>query len=269
MEINEDLGLFGLNGQEQRVYLLLARLGWSTVLQISRHCQIKRTTLYRLIESLVRKGYVQTQVGEKTTFYNIAPPDSFETSILELEEKSKRMRRSIDTIKEYTQRMLETKLDETNLIYYKGIRGLKQMEWYVRAGTPNIEWQAFDSLQWTKILGTEFAEQMRQECVEKNIRVRGISNSEDPISNDGTTTWTKNTRYTTKYYRHRVISKKIIDIKQDIFITPDSIIFWGVKTNDEVAIQIKNKDYAVMMKQLFEYIWNQAKVIDIFGDRFK
>ncbi|KKQ01953.1 MAG: Transcriptional regulator, TrmB [Candidatus Roizmanbacteria bacterium GW2011_GWA2_36_23] len=268
MSINRDLQLFGFNEQEQQVYLLLARLGWSTILQLSKLCQIKRTTLYRIIGTLTDRGYIQVQVGDKTTFYNIASPESFETSVLESENKIKQMKESIIKIKEYTHELMQTKLDQTVLLYYKGIRGLKQMEYNVRAGTPNIEWQVFDSTQWAKVVGKEFAENMRQECVEKNIRLRGISNFEEPIAPDGTTGWTSNKIYATKNYRHRLISKQLIDIKQDIFVMPDSIIFWGVKTNDEVAIQIKNSDYATMMRQIFEYLWNQAKVIDNFGERF-
>lgn len=269
MDIKKDLSLFGLNEQEQQVFLALSQRGWSTVMQLAKSYPIKRTTLYRIIESLINKGLVIIQVGEKTTFYNIASSDSFETLALEAEEKTNQMRESIKRIKDATQRLSNLKLTETTLVYYKGIRGLKQMEWNVRAGTPNIEWQIFDSGQWAQVVGTNFAETMRQECVEKNIRVRGISNSEHPINPDGTTTWTSNKKYTTKYYRHRLISQKILDIKQDFIIMPDSLVFWGVKSGDEVAIQIKNSDYSVMVCQLFEFMWDKAKVIDKFGDRFK
>ena len=270
MPIDKDLQLFGLNEAEQLLYILLARKGWSTVLQISKHCQIKRTTLYRIIESMVDKGYLNTQIGEKTTFYNIAPPvNSFKTTIFELEEKIKKMKLSIEKINEYTQKLITSKLDETSLFYYKGISGLKQAEWMIRVSKTNIELLVFDSELWANVVGNKFAEELRQQVVEKNNRIRSISNNEGVIMPAGTTLLTTNKEYTTNLCRHRIISEKIMKMKQDIFIMPDSLIFWGVEKNDEMAIEIKNKDYADMMKQIFESIWDKAKAIDNFGQRFK
>lgn len=269
MTIGNDLRLFGLSEQEQQVYLLIASRGWSTVVQLAKHCPIKRSTLYRILESLIKKGLVATQVGEKTSFYNVASTDAFENIVFDSEKKTNQMREAIEKIKKFTTELSNIKLTETTLLYYKGLRGLKQMEWKIRSGIPNSEVQVFDSLKWANVVGADFAEKMRGVCVEKNIRYRSISNSEDPIEPNGTTSWTANKKYTTKYYRHKLISRKILDIRQDIFITPNSIVFWGVKTGDEVAVQITNIEYAAMMRQIFEFMWDKAKAIDNFGERFK
>lgn len=268
MSIQIDLSLFGLNDQEQHIYVLLSRRSWSTVVELSKHCPIKRTTLYRILESLIQKGLVATQVSEKTTFYNITSADGFESIVIESETKTKQMKSAIENIKKYTEVLSNVGLTDTSVLYYKGIRGLKQMDWKITE-KQNIEIQSFDSNQWVDVVGSEFAQVMRQEAVKKNIRYRTILNHEDPISPSGITTWTENTAYIKKHYRHRIISGKIMDIKQDIIISPDSIVLWGIKTGDEVAIQITNSEYAQMMRQIFEFMWDKAKVIDNFGGRFK
>ena len=224
--------------------------------------------LFRILESLIHKGLVITQVGQKTTFYNTASIDSFEGMALESENKTSQMRNSIEKIKKHLTSLSNIKLTETTLLYYKGLRGLKQMQWKIRE-KPNTEVVVFDSLKWGDVVGADFAENLRQINVDKNVRFRSISNSEPSIAPDGTTSWTTNKKYTTKFYRHRLISRKILDIQQDIFITPDSIVYWGVKTGDEVAVQITNIEYAAMMKQIFEFMWDKAKAIDKFGERFK
>ena len=239
MVIDNDLAVFGLNDQEQHVYLSLPKLGWITVVQLSKICPLKRTTVYRVLDALVQKGLVVMQTGDKTTFYSISSSDSFKSLIYEEEAKANQMRKAAETIKEYTEKLAAINPTETSVLYYKGIRGLKQMEWIIRGRQPNIEVLAFDSLQWSDRLGSDFAEELRQQNVEKNVRIRGISNAEDPIAPNGTTSWTTNKKYTLKHYRHRLIDRKILDIMQDIFIMPDSIV-WGVKTGDEVAIQITN-----------------------------
>ncbi len=269
MTITEDLSVFGLTDDEQKVYLLLVKKGWSTVVQLSKNCPIKRSTIYRVLESLIEKGLVVTQLGEKTSFYNVSSADSFKTIILESEAKTREMKASVEKIRQFSEQIVAGNPGQTSVLYYKGVRGLKQMEWIIRGRKPDTEVLVFDSLQWNDKLGSAFTEELRQINVEKNVRIRSISNSEDPIAPDGTTTWTTNKKYTTKFYRHRLIPKKVLDIKQDIFITDDSIVFWGVKIGDEVAIQVTNSEYASMLRQLFEFVWDKAKAIDNFGQRFR
>ena len=268
MSIQDHLQVFGLSQQERNVYMLLVQSGWSTVVQLAKNCPIKRPTLYRILESLIHTGLVVTRVGEKTTYYRITSAESFESLILESETKTRQMRESMETIKRYTENLSNVTLTETSVLYYKGIRGLKQMEWIIRGRKPYSEVLVFDSLKWNDVLGSDFTEELRQLNVDRNVYLRSLSNSEDPIRPDGTTSWTTNKKYTLKYYRHRLIDRNILNIQQDIFVTSDSIVFYGVKPGDEVAIHIANAEYAAMMRQLFEYMWDKAKVIDHLGQRF-
>lgn len=267
MEIKDDLALFGLNEQEMQVYLLLLRHGWSTVVQLSKICPIKRTTIYRTLNELSQKGLVVLQLNNKTTLYDASPPSSFESLILESQKKTAQLKESFNHIEQYFSKFPVGQTTETKVQYYRGLRGLKQMDWSMVA-RPNVEIQALDSDKWAKVLGADFAEEKREEAVKKGIRYRCIQNSEDRILDDGTTTWTANKEYTKRHYRHRLIPKKVLNIKQDIYILPESIYFRGVRDNDVVAVRIINADYAAMMKQMFEPLWAKACIIDNFGRGF-
>ena len=76
MKIQEALGKFGLSENEQEVYLLLLKRGWSTALQLARAGKVKRTTLYRVLETLAQKGLVETQLMIKPPFTMPRTPNS-------------------------------------------------------------------------------------------------------------------------------------------------------------------------------------------------
>ena len=98
MELKKALKIFGLDEKEQEVYLLLCKHSWITALELSRHSPIKRTTLYRILESLTRKGLIEVQIGDKTTHYNAADPQQFESLGIEQEKRTKKLRQSLDDI---------------------------------------------------------------------------------------------------------------------------------------------------------------------------
>lgn len=71
----------GLSDKEAQVYLALLKTDHASVLELSDDTQIKRSTVYVVLESLAQKGLVsETQVGKKTHF-QAEPPERLETYI--------------------------------------------------------------------------------------------------------------------------------------------------------------------------------------------
>ena len=62
MEITEDLKTLGLNQKEASIFLASLELGPATISDIARRSNIKRTTVYNLIEPLLQKNLV-SKVG--------------------------------------------------------------------------------------------------------------------------------------------------------------------------------------------------------------
>ncbi len=72
--MNKDTSIYkiltdiGLPELEAKVYLAILQLGETTVLKISRATEIKRTTIYHVIESLKQKGLVSEDVQGLKSF---------------------------------------------------------------------------------------------------------------------------------------------------------------------------------------------------------
>lgn len=251
--LTEKLAAFGLNPKEVEVYLTLNAYEWVTALQLSRKCSVKRTTLYRTLEHLLAMGIVEEKVGDKTTLYSAATSDQFENLIREKEQKLVEMRAMLPGIKEQVGATKETRPLEVSVRFYQGLRGLQYLN-LKHTRSRDKEVLIIDSNQWDKALSREFAEELRARNVKNGVIVREITNA---VSDD--TSWTDNAEYLRKYYSYRVLSKEILSITQDVYVFDDVIQFSGYHKQDLVGIEIESKEYAQMLKHIFEILWKMGK----------
>lgn len=271
MEITDLLAQFDLSKHEQEAFLLLNRRGWSTVLELARVSHIKRTTLYRILESLAQKGLVETQIDDKTTYYNTADPKQFESLVINQETKAKKLRNTYDQLSQQLNILNAfSQKDETAVKFFRGINGLKHLEWK-KCEHSNTEVFIFDAGdKWYEALGREFAENIRAEIVNQKITIYNLINhsATEPINDNGTCNWTDNLEYIKNHYLHRSIDTKQLALTQDIYIVKkQSTHIHGYRDGDLFGVEIISPDYAQFMFQLFISQWNQAKVIDSFGGK--
>lgn len=268
MSLTELLKTYDIDDQEAEIYQVLLSKDWVTVLQLSRLGNIKRPTLYRVLEKLVSKGLVEKRIEESTTLYKASGGAPFEAFVGEQEARVKQMKDLLPELKSQLSSISTLKTSETSVHFYQGIRGLQYME-YKRTQTPNTEVLIFGGERWAALLGENFAEEVRNRAVANKIYFRELENTGNakPIKDDGSTKWTKNTTYTLKHYRHRVLSEKQLKISQEMYIFNDTVHLVGCRGTDIFGIEIIGAENAKFHKQIFENFWNQAKVIDKFGDK--
>lgn len=79
--LQNQLQRLGLNEKEAEIYLTLLQLGPSSVLEISRHCDVKRATIYNVLEALTHKGLVSLEIDGLKNHYRAEPPHALENLI--------------------------------------------------------------------------------------------------------------------------------------------------------------------------------------------
>ena len=256
---------FGLNKNEVKIYEALSQHQWKTALEISRLTNIKRTSLYRNLEDLLKEGLIRQQVDDKTTYFNIANPNQFKKLVNEARGRAESLSNAFADL---LQSIPEEPTDKasTTVRFHRGQRALEGMEWQMTR-IPNSQLLIFGCDQWAGALGKDFAEQIREEMVKNNILSRELLNEDqaESIPESGKVSWTNNTTYVKEYFQHRVISKDILDIQNEIYILPSYVYFHSFQNQEYVGIEIISQSYTNLMKQLFELTWNQAKSIDSFA----
>jgi hypothetical protein len=114
------------------------------------------------------------------------------------------------------------------------------------------------------VLGEEFAEEIRAEMVRKGILVREIVNLEKtkrPVVNqDGTATWTVNGEFLKKHFQYKVVSERMVNISQDIYLVGTNVIqLRGYRDGDIFGVEIESRDFTMMLKLLLEVVWGMGE----------
>lgn len=103
MVLEKYLQEIGLADKEAAVYLALLQVDNASVLDIAKKTKINRTTIYFVIESLIKKGLVSEVQQGKKTYYAAEPPERLETYIERqktvLDEHSRRLKDMLPEIK--------------------------------------------------------------------------------------------------------------------------------------------------------------------------
>jgi len=79
----EDLGKIGLNEKESKIYLALLELDEANIGKIAKKSGIKRTTVYDVLDSLMKKGLVSSSKKNKKSLYLAESPKKLEQKIEE------------------------------------------------------------------------------------------------------------------------------------------------------------------------------------------
>lgn len=119
-DLIKGLGAFGLDDKEVKVYLAGLELGSSTVLELSRRTELPRTTLYPILDRLVRHGVFRLGKEKKTTVYIVEPPDELERT---MGERQKLFTKTLPLL-----HVLKDTVDEgPGVTIYEGTDGFKRL----------------------------------------------------------------------------------------------------------------------------------------------
>ena len=120
MEIQNQLENLGFAQKEAKVYLSLLQLGPSTVLAISKRAELKRPTVYLVLEELIKRGYIVIVPGEKKRTYVAFPPSRIKES---LEQKKEIM----DSLLPKLAAIYNTKSTKPAVKLFEGHEGIKHV----------------------------------------------------------------------------------------------------------------------------------------------
>ncbi len=111
---------FGLSENEARVYLASLSVGPSTILAISKQAELKRTTVYSVIERLKQNGLMSIEIKGFKKRFTAENPSKLE-KLLELRREKFR-----ETLPELNA-LYRLKGGQSFIKYYEGVSGVKSV----------------------------------------------------------------------------------------------------------------------------------------------
>jgi len=245
---------FGLSSDEGRVYLDLISNGFSSALLITRRLHIGRTKVYRLLDKLKAKQLVELKLDERGMKFGATSPKKFEQLLIENEQKISSLRKSLPSLLEHLHQLTLNSPHQSKVLYYKGIEGLKQVSYNLTKADKLL--RVFEMEHLSEFLPEKFAEAIRQTLVEREVVTHDLTNKR---SFPG---FTNVNKMITSFSQFRYINPDKLKINFEVLIYNDVYVTYTYKNKDIFCVEIYNRQLAKMQKQLFDFVWEQASVME-------
>ncbi len=256
----ENLKEFGLNSDEAYIYIELLKNGSSTSYSLHKNTGIGRSIIYKLLSSLVLKNLVSLEETSSSKIYSAFPYKNLSNLVEVKEAEVESMKKSLDNVFDNLSSIAkENSTKDSKVLHYYGIEGLKQVVWNTLRAKNKM--RIFEVSRLSAFLQKSFAEKFREEAAIRGIQHYDLTNESHMAG------WTDVKEFLDKYQKLRYIDPDILEIKFEIYIYNDVVTMIDYKDNELYAIEIHNQYLATLQTQLFDYVWKDAKEMEIVGPR--
>ncbi len=250
-QLVSNLMRLGLSGEEVKVYLKLLQRA-HTIAQLQRATGIARTTIYRILDKLGKRNLIITHVDEEGSSWVASDPKTLEVSISSQEAALQQQRSIVSDILPH----LLTLQSQQNPLFvvhtYDGDDGFKQMCWNELKTKGILYCLGYATIE--QLIPSRFwAEKYRTLSSRSDYTVR-------EIKNDGQVppTLSESESYM-KRYSCRTLPKNTLQLDNQVTIYNDTVAIYHWAESRRVGVEIVNKDFATMMRNIAEHYWEIAK----------
>jgi hypothetical protein len=245
------LRILGFSSSEASIYLELLKKP-ATHAQLSTITGINRTTLYRLVNRLEKRGLITHSVNDIGKFLMAADPLTLEADVVTREEQAKRQRTVLGQLMPALEDIKKGYEADFAIHPYEGVEGFKRMLWHELKTTNECLSISFGTLE-DCVLDHRWAEKHRQMAVDADYTIREVVNPQTVPKH-----FTDNKLFLGKHYRQRIIPSSILPIHHLINTYNDTVAIYHIQDGRRVGLEIVSKTYAQMHRAIFEQYWQQA-----------
>lgn len=244
---------FGLTENESNLYELLLRLGESPAWKIVAEAKLKRPTVYKTLQSLTRRGLVETNTKEKVIRFKPEAP----TKLLELAERQfqnlERAKENLQTTLPQLTSSYITAVEKPVVTTFEGIKGLQEIyEDTLKEAKPIYAVLQPVDVEPTlhKWLNTTYVKKRAKLKIPAQVIVSAIRGSKEYIERSN------------EEYRTAVsVPSDRFPFQHEIDIYSDKVAFINYKKGEAlIGIVIKHPSIAQTMKAWFDLAWEGAKL---------
>jgi len=239
--LTEILTGLGLTDNEARVYFAALALGPATILKISRAAEVKRTTVYSVIEALKQRGLVTIELRGLKQLYVAENPEKLESM---LEEKKERLQA---VLPEFSA-LYNLKKGEGIIKYYEGLEAVKSTyEQLLNDVRVHEDYLVIsDQRQWYD-LDKAYFQNFTERRAKLNVCTRLLLQDSAPAR--------EHKKFEKNYHEEVKILPAHTQLTTNLVIIPKRIVIHQL-IPPVMAIVIENKNIVQLHRELFEIAWN-------------
>jgi sugar-specific transcriptional regulator TrmB len=230
----------GLSDKEARVYMATMALGPSKVQAIAKAAEVKRTTVYVILEALKSKGLIRVELSGWKTLYVAESPDKLESLVEQMRHQVKK------TLPEFSA-LYNLHSSGAFISYYEGLEAVKNVyEGLLRDIKPHEDYLVIGDLsQWLE-QDEDFFLDFTKRRGKLNINIR-ILMQESPLAHE-------HKRLERNFNETVKIMPPEYKLTTNMVIIPHRVVI-NQLTPPLLAMVIENEGIVKMNRELFEMIW--------------
>ncbi len=230
----------GLTEKEARVYLASLSQGPSTILKLAEATNLKRTTIYSVIESLKQKGLMSVELSGWKKRFTAMDPQALSLTLKQREQ-------SFETVLPEFISLHNLKSDGGTFRYYEGIESVKAVyEGLLRDVAPGSDYLIISDIgAWLEV-DEKWSADFRERRAATPVKMRLLTQDSEAA------------RHYRKYAQNFNAQVKLLPeqtmLKTNAVIIPQRLVIHQMRP-PVMAIVIENESIIQMQRQLFEIIW--------------
>ncbi|GEM_PF-2843210 len=242
MNLEATLRGLGLEDKEIRVYLKLLELGEGSPLELSRQTEIKRPTMYLVLQSLEVKGFVTKIAHERRTLFSPQHPKKL---LIDMEIKLKDLHEALPQLESLTYKGER----RPRLLIFEGAEALDRA--YDNAFSSKGEVLFMSTLGLSKKLFPRTFKKLDYAAFSPDFKVRELVD-ESPEGKE----------YAVKvsgiYRTVQLIPKRYLPFETDIGIFDNTVLITSAE-KEYFTIGIESQKIAQAFRTLFDLMWSASK----------
>ncbi|MEI6425904.1 MAG: helix-turn-helix domain-containing protein [Candidatus Absconditabacteria bacterium] len=232
---------YGFSEKEAKVYLTALELGSSPASTIARRSEIKRVTVYTILEDLKKKGVSSDTNKGDVKYYSVISPD---TLLRQLEQKYESFKAKVPELLA----LADTFGNKPKIQFFEGFEGMKKM--YDDQLSSKTDLKAFMGRH---ELNEKLSEYLMHIFIPNRVKNKVLAKV--ILSNSP-----ENKSYHKK--SDKLLLKESILIEDTIFNIPDELLIYDNKVaialytdHDMCGIIIHSDKFFLTMQSIFDLIW--------------
>lgn len=251
MDLLHNLRQLGLTEPEAKVYLACLQLGSDTVLHIAKYANLKRPTVYLLLDNLERRGLIQRSQSRQRTVYRAEPPQSLLAHVQAQQDVAKLILPSLQAIHnvdpEKPNIKIADQVDSVRTVYNRIFDYMKShageellIFGSVKDATASFEIEVIDYFY--NVMG------------QSQNRIREIGNDDQETRRYYRSAKRLNPNHDIRLIRHGEV------FQSDNMLYGNTLVLFSV-TDKIFAITIESKSIAQTFRTLFNMAWRSGKAL--------
>jgi hypothetical protein len=215
--------------------------------------------VYRILDKLNTLGLTTEKIDYSGNKFVANSPKELELLVIKKENELQTLKDSMPIILEQLSSIVDINKNDSKILYYKGIEGLKQITW--NSLKAEKELLTMEIRDMDAFLDYGFCEKVRKEIVKRKLCIRTLGN-QDVIKS-----WTKVEELVRNFWEIRYVAPEDLEIKFEVLLYNDVYCMYSYENDNIFCVEIYNEKLVKMQKQIFEFIWKHSREMEVLDGR--